>query len=101
MIVAVPLLVETGFQRFVSRVLVVDCPAEVQISRLMRRDGLSEAEAADALSAQATREERLAIADDVIDNSGELGALDEQVQGLHATYLILNPDCPKPEGRAE
>src|SRR5260221_1694018 len=70
-ILVVPLLVEGGVDRSrYSRVLVVDCTEEQQVERAMRRSGLSEKEVRAILAAQATREQRLARADDVIDNSG-------------------------------
>ena len=89
-ILVVPLLVEVGADRSrYSRVLVVDCTEAQQIDRMKRRSGLSEAEARGILSAQATREQRLAHADDVIDNSGPLDALERQVTLLHEKYLTL------------
>ena len=89
-ILVVPLLAEVGADRSrYSRVLVVDCTETQQIDRVKRRSGLSEAEARGILSAQATREQRLAHADDVIDNSGPLDALERQVALLHEKYLTL------------
>lgn len=86
----IPLLVEGGVDRSrTPRVLVVDCPEASQIERVMRRNGLSEAEVRAVLDAQATREQRLAAADDVIDNSGAQSALEGQVSRLHEKYLTL------------
>lgn len=90
--VAVPLLTEVGGRAaytWVDRVLVVDVPEEVQIRRLRGRDGIDEALARRMLAAQATREQRLALADDVIRNDGPLDALDAAVAALHARYLML------------
>jgi len=88
-IVAIPLLVETaGAERF-DRVLVVDCSPEIQLARLQARDGTTRAEAQRMLAAQATREQRLAVADDVVTNDGDLAALREQVEKLHRQYLKL------------
>ena len=88
-IVAIPLLVETaGAERF-DRVLVVDCSPEIQLARLQARDGTTRAEAQRMLAAQATREQRLAVADDVITNDGDLAALREQVEKRHRQYLKL------------
>jgi len=88
-IVAIPLLVETaGAGRF-DRVLVVDCSPEIQLARLQARDGASRAEAERMLAAQATREQRLAVADDVVTNDGDLAALREQVEKLHRQYLKM------------
>lgn len=86
----VPLLVEIGIDRSrYARVLVIDCPEAQQIERVMRRSGLPEREVRAIIAAQATREERLAQADDVIDNSGPLDALESQVAHLHEKYLTL------------
>jgi len=86
----VPLLVEAGVDRSrYARVLVVDCTQAQQIDRVMRRSRLSEREVRDILAAQATREERLARADDVIDNSGPPQSLERQVAQLHEKYLTL------------
>ena len=86
----IPLLVEGGVDRSrTPRVLVVDCPEASQIERVVRRSGLSEAEVRAILGSQATREQRLAAADDVIDNSGAPTALEGQVSRLHETYLTL------------
>jgi dephospho-CoA kinase len=86
-IVAIPLLVETqGAERF-DRVLVVDCDPESQLARLMARDGIDRDAAQRMLSAQASRQQRLSVADDVIHNEGDLGALRHQVQQLHHAYV--------------
>lgn len=84
-----PLLVETSSMDFYDRVLVVDCPRELQRQRLMARDQIS-AELADRmLDAQATREQRLSAADDVLENSGMPGGLAQKVERLHEKYLKL------------
>jgi dephospho-CoA kinase len=84
----VPLLVESpGYRSRVDRVVVLDVPEEVQIERVGRRSGLSASEVRAILAAQATRAERLAAADDVIDNRGTIEALREQVTDLHRRYL--------------
>lgn len=88
-VVVAPLLLETGFQKNVDRVLVVDAKPEIQIARLIARDGISESDARAALSAQWSREERRARADDIIENDGDLSELDRQVRALHQHYLSL------------
>lgn len=88
-IIVVPLLVETGFGELTDRVLVVDCPTDVQRARLSRRDSESPEQIDRMLAAQATREERLAAADDVIDNAGDVGETRAQVEALHAMYLSM------------
>ena len=86
-IVVVPLLLETGFDELVERVLVVDCPEAQQLERLRRRDDVGETEAQAVLAAQIDRQARLARADDVVDNSGDLQATRAQVAALHERYL--------------
>jgi dephospho-CoA kinase len=83
----VPLLVESpDYRQRVDRVLVVDAPEETQVARVRARSQLSESEIQAILRSQASRAERLAAADDVIDNSGTLDALRKQVAALHAQY---------------
>jgi dephospho-CoA kinase len=89
-LLVIPLLVEGGVDRSrTARVLVVDCPEATQIERVMRRSGLPESEVRAILASQATREQRLAAADDVIDNGGPREALERQVSRLHEKYLTL------------
>lgn len=85
----IPLLVESGDYAWVNRVLVVDVPREVQRERLLKRDGISRELAEAMLDAQASREQRLAVADDVIDNSADLESLDPAVERLHRRYVQL------------
>jgi len=92
-LIAVPLLVETGFGELVDRVLVVDCPESIQVERLMRRDTIDEPAARAVLAAQVDRRTRLAAADDVVDNAGDLAATRRQVETLHARYLELSRNC--------
>jgi dephospho-CoA kinase len=88
-VLVIPLLVESGRRQLVNRVLVVDCTEEQQIERLMRRDGETRQNAARALAAQATRDERLAAADDVIVNDKDPAKLVELVAGLDRKYRRL------------
>lgn len=88
-IIVIPLLAESGGFPGIDRVLLVDTEPAVQLARVMDRDGVSEAQARAALAAQASRETRLALADDVIDNSGPLEGLDERVEALHRKYTRL------------
>jgi dephospho-CoA kinase len=86
----VPLLVESaGYRERVHRVLVVDCPEALQIDRVRARSGLSAAEVEAIMKTQVSREKRLAAADDVIDNSGPIAALQKQVEKLHEKYTAL------------
>jgi dephospho-CoA kinase len=82
----IPLLIETGGQNRVDRVLVVDSSEELQIRRLQARDGSSLEQARAILAAQASRAARLAAADDVIENNGDLHVLRDRVAALHLSY---------------
>ncbi len=91
-VASIPLLAEGGGRAaypWLTRVLVVDVPKAVQLARLLRRDGIDEALARAMIEAQATRQQRLAIADDVIVNDGPLEALDGQVAALDRLYRGL------------
>ena len=88
-LVAVPLLVETDFGKLVDRILVVDCPTDLQIERLMKRDALTAEAALAMIGAQADRAARLQAAHDVIDNSGSIDSTRRQVERLHDHYLAL------------
>ena len=95
-ILVVPLLAEDGIDRSrYQRVLVVDCAEAQQIERVMRRSGLSEKDVRDILASQVTRDQRLALADDVIDNRGPPEALEAQVSRLNEKYLTLAGDSKK------
>lgn len=88
-LLVIPLLVETGQRDLVDRLLVVDVDEQTQIDRIRRRDPRSEDEIRAILAAQAPRARRLAAADDVIANTGDLAALESQVENLHHKYLEL------------
>ena len=84
----VPLLIESpGYRARVDRILVVDCPEETQVARVRARSGLAEDEVRAIMRGQISRAERLAAADDVIDNGGGREALRNQVAALHQKYL--------------
>jgi dephospho-CoA kinase len=85
-LIVVPLLVESPLRSFVDRVLVVDCNEQTQIARLLARDAEDEQQARRMIAAQASREDRLAIADDVINNDGELQETRDQALTLHRNY---------------
>lgn len=88
-LVVIPLLVEAGMADLVQRVLVVDVAEKLQIRRVMTRDHMDEDQVRQMLAAQATREQRLALADDVIENEADLATLDARVADLHEKYLTL------------
>ena len=85
----VPLLVENGLQHQANRVLVVDVDETTQLQRTQQRDGITLSQAKKILAAQATREQRLACADDIIDNSGSPEQALPRVAELHQRYLRL------------
>ena len=86
-LVVIPLLFETNFQSLVDRILVVDCPAELQIERLIQRDHIDEALAHKMVAQQLSNSARLARAHDIIDNRSDDVDLRSQVELLHQSYL--------------
>lgn len=91
-VVAIPLLAEGGGRTgypWLARILVVDAPIATQRTRLLRRDGIDEALADRMIGAQATRRDRLAIADDILVNDGGLDELASEVTALDAQYRVL------------
>ena len=85
-LIVVPLLAESPLRDYVDRILVVDCAEETQVARLLERDAETVEQAQRILAAQASREERLRIADDVIDNDRSLEETRAQVEALHRVY---------------
>lgn len=88
-----PLLIESGQFRTVDRVLVVDAPEALQLARAMSRDKAGEAQIAAIMRTQASRDERLRHADDVLVNDGDLGSLRAKVERLHRFYLSLKGEA--------
>ncbi len=88
-ITSIPLLVETGQQDTVHRVLVIDAPEALQYQRIRQRDGSSDAQIGAIISSQAGRDERLAVADDIIVNDAGLDDLKQAVLRLHRRYSEL------------
>lgn len=88
-IVVIPLLFESDQRSLVDRILVVDAPESMQISRTMQRDGISTTQVEKILASQVDRQSRSSAADDIINNSGELAALRLQVNNLDQTYRAL------------
>jgi len=89
----IPLLAETGYNAYpwLHRVLVIDVPLELQLARLVGRDGIDATLAQQMIAAQATREQRWALADDIVLNDGPLQALDTPIATLDARYRRLRP----------
>ena len=86
LVLELPLLVEKQNYRWLNRILVVDVPREFQLARLKTRNGIEGQQAENMLAAQASREDRLAIANDTFDNSGEHSAIAAAVAQLHSSY---------------
>ncbi len=91
-IVVVPLLAESPMKEAMDRILVVDCSEDVQLERLLSRDAESVEQAKRIIASQASRDERLALADDVISNDGSLEDTRAKVEELHRSYLSLSDD---------
>jgi dephospho-CoA kinase len=89
-IICIPLLIETQKTSVVDRVLLIDCSIEAQIHRVKTRSQLNEAQIRAIIATQASKEQRLAIADDIIENSKSSAHLAEQVKKLHNSYLLLS-----------
>jgi dephospho-CoA kinase len=86
----VPLLVESGtWKDQVSRILVVDCPEDLQVKRVVQRNGLSESQVQAIIATQATRAARRAVADDIILNDGDAALLEPEIDRLHTLYVSL------------
>jgi len=91
-LLVIPLLSESGRYDWVDRVLVVDAPRVAQRQRLIARDGIAVPLADAMLDAQASREQRLAVADDVIENDTTLADLDAMIVALHERYVLLGSE---------
>ena len=85
----IPLLVESNYPQYFDRVVVVDCPEELQIARVQARDEMPKAQILSIMASQATRQDRNAAATDIIDNSGDLDSLKMQIEKLHESFLSL------------
>jgi dephospho-CoA kinase len=88
-ILSVPLLVENNLNNSVDRVLIVDVSEQTQLDRTLKRDQVDQQQIQAIMNSQASRAQRLAVADDVIDNNGEQKELIEQVHKLYANYLEI------------
>ncbi len=86
-ILSIPLLIENGLTTIVDRVLVVDCPEQIQIERICKRDGVTPDMARSILAAQCSRNQRLEAADDIIDNNQPIETLRDRIESLHHKYL--------------
>ena len=88
-IIVVPLIFETNSSKIYDRVLVIDCDVDVQISRTSKRDNQTKSDIENIVNKQATREQRLSIADEVIVNNGSLDLLRNEVLKIHKKYLEI------------
>ena len=91
-IAVIPLLIETGQTDQVDHILVVDCPEEIQIQRIRQRDNRDEQQIQKILAAQSSRQTRLDMADDVIENQGDISDLDAKIEKLHQKFLLMSQD---------
>jgi dephospho-CoA kinase len=89
-LLVIPLMVENNLQTMAHRLLVVDVSEEVQIARTRQRDQVDASHVQKILAAQASRQERLDAADDVINNNGDSNELDDAVSELHQQYLAMS-----------
>lgn len=88
-IAVIPLLIETSSSIKIDRILVIDCPEGLQISRTMQRDKISEPEVRNIMAQQASREQRLLSANDILENNLGLDELSQQVEDLHNYYMSI------------
>ena len=91
-IISIPLLIETRMQSLVDHILVVDCPLEVQINRVKSRDKLNDMQITAIINSQASRTERLAQADSIIDNTQNIVTLSQDINTLHYQFLKKHSD---------
>jgi dephospho-CoA kinase len=91
-IVVIPLLLETGRRHLVDRLLVVDCPEDMQRHRVKLRDGLEDTQIEKIMASQISRSKRLEAADDVIENTADEATLSDRIEHLHQLYLALGGD---------
>lgn len=91
-VVQIPLLAEIGKQDWINRVLVIDASSKVRIERIQKRSDLTADEIKAIFATQATRNERLAVADDIIENNGSKEELLEKVRNMHEYYLHISKD---------
>jgi len=92
-IIVIPLLLETGQEDTVQRILLVDTPLELQISRAILRDHVAAKDIENIIATQASRQSRLDAADDVITNDGSLEQLQQQVEKMYQSYNQLGGSC--------
>ena len=85
----IPLLVENNYPQYFDRVIVVDCTEAQQIARVKSRDNMPDTQIKSIMQSQASRQQRLEAATDVVDNTGDLASLKTQVEKLHETLLSL------------
>ena len=100
-IFAIPLLLESGQLDLVDRILVVDCPKEIQIRRVMARDNVPRIQVEAVLAAQATQDSRLTIADNVLINDADITTLHCQIDALHHRYLAWVAERRNTPGEAD
>ncbi len=88
-IIVVPLIYETGSSKLYDRILVIDCDVDIQIERTFKRDNQNKSEIENIINKQATREERISIADEVILNNGSTEHLKNSILNIHKKYMEI------------
>ena len=88
-IIVVPLIYETGSSKLYDRILVIDCDVDIQIERTFKRDNQNKSEIENIINKQATREERMSIADEVILNNGSIEHLKNSILNIHKKYMEI------------
>ena len=88
-IIVVPLIYETGSSKLYDRILVIDCDVDIQIERTFKRDNQNKSEIENIINKQATREERMSIADEVILNNGSTEHLKNSILNIHKKYMEI------------
>lgn len=100
-IFAIPLLIESNMKSVIDRVLVIDLNVEQQLQRLQKRDAISHSQARLMIEAQCDHKQRLANADDIINNNGVTDALNKQVKTLHQKYNNLAKSCQRSNSQGQ
>jgi dephospho-CoA kinase len=88
-IIALPLLLETGASKIIDRILVIDAPRELQLSRASIRDNVSKSDIETIMHSQISADDRLAVADDIVNNDGDIDNLRKQICDLHRFYTSI------------
>jgi dephospho-CoA kinase len=100
-ILAIPLLIESNMHNLVDRTLVIDIAPGLQLKRLQQRDKISQKQAQAMINTQCSQEQRLAYADDIIDNNNQPATLGKQTELLHQKYIKISNGCQRPHSHGQ